>query len=628
MLCARMRVAAVLVATTILLSSAAALAAEPALPAPQSLPQLEGMLRETIDGAKVPGMAWAVVEPDGSVETAGIGLADVAARRRATADTLFRIGSISKMFVALAVLQLVEEGKLALDDRVAERAPDVAFANPWEATDPVRVANLLEHTTGFDDLSFAEYAHSVEPPLTLAQGLAFRPASRTSRWRPGTRQAYCNSGPAIAARVVEHVTGRRFEDVVAERIFQPLGMTTATYFRPRADEAATLYHADGTTPFSYWEVVFRPAGSVNASAREMAALVQLLLGRGSFHGRRLLSPASVERMEHPATTQAARAGLREGYGLADYVMTVRGFPVRGHNGGMSGALARLGYLPDRHAGFVFMINSSDRGAFDRLESLFVGYLTRGADPPAGPPPVEVPQAVAERFAGWYEPISPRREDTALLELIPGVARLSFGKDSLRVARLFEAPDALRAVTPSLFRPEKGAQATVVLVDDPRDGPLAISPGATARRIPAVLALGRVAGATFAVALVASAPLVALAWTVQRQVRRKLRGRRRLGVLLWPTGAAVCFLLAPVVVALAGEDVVARFGLLTPWAAALFVVTALIPFVALAALAASLRRRPEAVARFTVLYARAVALAAVVCAGGLIAGGWWAARTWV
>jgi CubicO group peptidase (beta-lactamase class C family) len=590
--------------------------------------QLKGMLRECLEDTKIPGFAWAVVEPEGSVEAAGVGLADVASRRRATADTLFRIGSISKMFVALTVLQLAEKGTLALDDRLADCAPDVAFSNRWEANDPVRIAHLLEHTTGFDDLSLAEYAHSVEPPLTLAEGLAFRPASRTARWRPGTRMAYCNSGPAIAARIVEHVTGRRFEDVVAERIFQPLGMTTATYFRPPAELAATLYHADGTTPFPYWEVIVRPAGSINASAREMAAVVQLLLGRGSFQGHRLLAPESVERMEHPATTQAARAGLREGYGLANYVTTVRGFLVRGHNGGMDGALARLGYLPDQHAGFVFMMNSSNWGAFERLESVFVSYLTRDLKPPAGPPPVQVPHAVAARFAGWYEPISPRHEYMKRLERFAGVTRRSFDKDTLTVAPLLGPRSAFKAVTRTLFRPQDGPAATVVLVDDPHDGLLAISPGATARRVPAVRALGRVGAAALAIALVVSAPIVALIWMLQRLLRRGLRGRRRLGVLLWPAAASVWLLLAPGLVALAGVDAIRRFGLPTPWSAAFFVVTAFIPFVALAALAVSLRRRPETVARFTGLYAKAVAIATVACAIGLIVAGWWAARTWV
>ena len=622
------RPVAFLLVPAILVSAAfLAHAKEPEPPVPRTLRELKGMLRETVEVTKTPGVAWAVVTADGAVEAGGSGWADVASRRRATGDTLFRIGSISKMFVAITVLQLVEEGRLSLRDRLAERAPDAAFANPWEATDPVRIANLLEHTTGFDDLSFAEYAHSVEPPLTLAQGLAFRPASRTSRWRPGTRQAYCNSGPALAARVVEEVTGRRFEDVVAERIFAPLGMTTATYFRPRAEAAATLYESDGVTPFPYWEVILRPAGSVNASAREMAAVVEMLLGRGTFRGRRLLSPESVERMERPATTTAARAGLREGYGLANYVNTVRGFVVRGHNGGVNGGLARLGYIPEQRVGFVFMINSGDGAVFEKIEKLFVGYLTRDSSRPAAPPPVQVPRDVAARFTGWYEPISPRRQDMAFFERVAGVAHLGFDGATVTIRRVLGENTTLRAVAPTLFRPEDGPEAAVVLVDDPRDGTLAIG-RETARRIPAWLALGRLGVAGLALLLVASAPVVALAWVAQRLLRRSLRGRRRLGVLLWPTAAAAVVLLIPGLLALAGEDAILRFGLLTPWSAGLFLLTALAPFAAIAAAAKALGPRPEGVARATALWARAVAAGAVVCALGLAFAGWFAARTWV
>ncbi len=119
--------------------------------------------------------------------------------RDATGDTLFRIGSISKMFVSLSVLMLQEQGQLALDDLVRSRIPDVAFENPWEQTDPVRIVHLLEHTTGFDDLTFREYAHG--RLVTLKEGLDYEPRSRKSRWRPGTRFSYCNSGPPMAAYI-------------------------------------------------------------------------------------------------------------------------------------------------------------------------------------------------------------------------------------------------------------------------------------------------------------------------------------------------------------------------------------------------------------------------------------------
>jgi CubicO group peptidase (beta-lactamase class C family) len=139
------------------------------------------------------------------------------------------------LFVALAslsVLKLQHESRLSLNDTVRSRAPDVAFSNPWEATDPVRLVHVLEHTAGFDDVLLCEYASNDPTPLTLAEGLALHPASRTSRWRPGTRVSYSNSGPAVAAYVVEKVSGMRFEDYVTEQWFRPCSARRRPSWRP------------------------------------------------------------------------------------------------------------------------------------------------------------------------------------------------------------------------------------------------------------------------------------------------------------------------------------------------------------------------------------------------------------
>jgi CubicO group peptidase (beta-lactamase class C family) len=118
---------------------------------------------------------------------------------KATEATLFRIGSTSNAFVALTAMALVREGKLSLDTPLAKALPGFWFRNAWEATDPVRIVNLLEHTSGFDDNSLQSYANSDPKPLTLSEGLAIDTATRVSRWRPGTHFSYCNTGPAIVA---------------------------------------------------------------------------------------------------------------------------------------------------------------------------------------------------------------------------------------------------------------------------------------------------------------------------------------------------------------------------------------------------------------------------------------------
>lgn len=252
---------------------------------PQTLAELEAEILKVMEKTKTPGLAVTLVSREGELWTAGLGLADVAIKRAATAETPFRIGSITKSLVSLAALMLIEEGKLALNDRLASRAPEVWFDNPWEETDPVRLVHLLEHTAGFDDIRLREYA-LLDPDIPLKEALDYYPVSRVSRWRPGTRFSYCNSGPSIVAYVIAKITGLTFEDFVAERLFQPLGMETATFFLDPTTERTmtTLYRPDGVTPYPYEHISMRPSGSVNASAKDMARYLSLYLGRGTARG--------------------------------------------------------------------------------------------------------------------------------------------------------------------------------------------------------------------------------------------------------------------------------------------------------------------------------------------------------
>ena len=322
----------------------------------QSIGELCQQLEKILKDSHTPGVSVAIVRKDGPEWVAGLGIADVASNRPATADTLFRIGSTSKAFVSLSILKLAREGKLSLEDPVAKLAPEVAFENRWEATDPVRVVHLLEHTTGWDDMHLKEYANDAQG-IDLRAALEFGRASRVSRWPPGTLMSYCGTGPAVAAYIVEKVTGQRFEDYVQQNFFNPIGMKTATYFEPPAGTATTQYHSDGKTPYPYWHIIYRPTGSINASANDMAPYVQFYLNRGTVNGVVVTPSADIDRMESPQTTWAAKDGLKSGYGLCNYWSFRDGFIYHGHTGGVVGGSTEIAYMPEYGVGYFFGINS-------------------------------------------------------------------------------------------------------------------------------------------------------------------------------------------------------------------------------------------------------------------------------
>ena len=149
----------------------------------RSIDELRQLLEKVLAETHTPGVSVAIVHRDGPEWVAGLGKADVASGRATTAETLFRIGSTSKGFASLSILMLADQGKLSLDDPVHKLAPEVWFENRWEASDPVRVVHLLEHTTGWDDIHLREFAKDA-PGMGLREALNYDHHSRTSRWRP------------------------------------------------------------------------------------------------------------------------------------------------------------------------------------------------------------------------------------------------------------------------------------------------------------------------------------------------------------------------------------------------------------------------------------------------------------
>ena len=348
--------------------------------APLELEVLKQRIEKSVTNHNVPAIGIALVNRDGPVWVTGWGKANVKAGRAADQDTLFRIGSVTKMFAGLAVLKLVDEGKLSLDDKVRDRAPDLAFENPWEATHPVRIAHLLEHTTGWDDLHVAEYAYDSSDTMTLKQCLDYHPDSRTSRWPPGARQAYNNIGPAVAAYIVEKVTGQRFEDYIEKEFFTPLGMTSTSYFRTKLydERGATLYL--GGVPQDYWQIIYRPSGSINSSARDMAKFVQFMLMRGSTADGPIVSEASIDRMETPRRCQATPKACSRVMALTNYTSGHKawGAAFHGHNGGVMGGLTEFAYVRELGEGYVFMINNGNAAAQAEISGLLKDYLLRDA----------------------------------------------------------------------------------------------------------------------------------------------------------------------------------------------------------------------------------------------------------
>lgn len=592
-------------------------------PTPTTLEAFKAAAQRVLDEARLPGAGIALVRADGIEWAGGLGWADRDARRPVDADTHFRAGSISKTFVALALVQLYEDGKVDLDAPVASLVPDVTIDNPWEASEPVRVRHLLEHTAGFDDMHLNEiYVVDEAPDRPLADVLRLNPASRRVRWRPGTRMAYSNPGYAVAARVIETVSGKPYDQFIVERILTPLEMTTSGFAVAPADDAALAqgYASPTGPPVVPRRIHLRPAGALTTSARELGQFVEMLLGWGERRGNYVVDPEYLSNMEWPRTTAACTAGVRAGYGLGIFSTIDLPYHVLGHLGGIEGFVSAYGYSPSRDVGYVVLLNGTYApDAITRLSSLAMRYLKRDLDPPTLET-LTVPATDLARFEGYYHDANPRQALFGAVEFPLGGRVVHVRDGRLTVATLLGPAEPLVAVNDAVFRREHEVAASMAFttVDDQ---PVLAGVGVYAERRPRwpidLLRVGLVA----ALVLVAVAPIAAIArWGLARR-----RGRR-CGPFLGPAWLAATLVLVGIFAAAATASEV---DLAIPTARSLTVywLSAMYPLVAGALLPWTAVAWRGGVGHVFGCFAAVVAAAHVGLAGYL---GWWgllAFRSW-
>lgn len=415
---------------------------------PESIDELRERIAEVLARHEVPGVGLALIEPGGAIWAGGVGLASRATGAEIDADTMFRVGSITKTVVALAILKLVEEDRIELDTPVRDIAPEIDITNAWEDTAPLTVAHLLEHTAGFDDARFNELyvPGQGDAEVSLAEALARNPRSRVSRWRPGSHHAYSNPGYSVAAYVIEKVTGEPFDRYLEREILRPLGMWDASFDRTPAVQRRLAQGHGGRRqqPVPYRRIYHRAAGDLKASPRELARLVKLLIDRGQTRGGSLLRGDAIARMEIAETR--AHPLFEMSYGLGNAGDPSLPVPTRGHGGGIAGFVSDYRYAPSLGLGYVLLFNSDREAvapAYREIHALVFDYLTRGMELPAppAPPASAVPAHELARFAGYYELASPRHALTAFLDraLLDAEVRVSNGALHLRLGSLGSTP---------------------------------------------------------------------------------------------------------------------------------------------------------------------------------------------
>jgi CubicO group peptidase (beta-lactamase class C family) len=603
------------IAALVLLPPIAAAQQKEELPHPKTLEELQKAMKNVVDKAHLPGAGIALVSNGQLLWCGGIGKADLASGRDITCDTEFRVGSISKSFVALALLKLQEEGKINLEARLQDVAPEVPVKNPWESTNPVRIVNLLEHTAGFDDMQASEVYNFKDPyDFSLLETFKRFPEPQNVRWPPSTRMSYSNPGFGIAGYLIEKTAGKPFDQYIRETILRPLGMANADFPFTDANKSLLATPYDGNPPHAlpgYPYIYLRPAGDLKASPGELAKLVQFLLRRGKSGDSQIVKPESIIRMETVESTLAAKNGLRLGYGLANYTEVVGGVVTHGHDGGIDGFISTYRYMPEQNWGYVVLLNSTQsyQSLLD-LNALAIDFLSKDFPKPQQPA-VSMSAADLEKFAGYYAPRAPRSQFLSFTEDLAGGLRIRVINGQLTRSTLFGKPTPLLPVGKNFFREEKEPEATSVFITD-SDGNMALSGQGLegfsyGERTTIAWTYARIALLVLCVVLMATSLLFAIIW-ILRKVFGGMKDVKHMAVRAVPLLATLAFCgLVFCFTKLGGADT----GKFTLWTAGIFILSVLFPLLSLYALFLAVRVPKTEIHNATRLHSLLVALACCV-----------------
>jgi D-alanyl-D-alanine carboxypeptidase len=307
--------------------------------------KLDDQISASLRKAGAPSVSVAVVRDGKLAYAKAFGMADLASKRPADVNTRYAVGSISKQFTVAALLLLQEQGKLSLDDRVAKYFPDLTRAND------ISIRQLLSHTSGYEDYAPQDYIIPEWTQPTTPRATLDRWAKKPLNFDPGTRWQYSNTNYVLAGEILEKVAGQPMVAFLREKIFQPLGMQSASDWPPEQPSDATAYTRFAIGPP---RPTRREAAGWYFAAGELAMTPSDLAKWDiAFLERKILSPSSYDEFTREVTLSN---GDRTHYALGLTLGEVGNIPMFEHGGEVSGFISSNSVFPTRNGAVIVLSN--------------------------------------------------------------------------------------------------------------------------------------------------------------------------------------------------------------------------------------------------------------------------------
>lgn len=429
---------------------------------------MDGFMPYAVGRANIAG-AEVVVVKDGRVLFAkGYGVADVKSRRAIDpATTLFRPGSISKLFTWTAAMQLVEQGKLDLDKDVNTY---LDFKIPEAFGKPITLRNLMTHTPGFEETLKNLITLDAKKRRPLGDVLKAWVPERI--FPPGEVSAYSNYGAALTGYIVQRVSGEPFEQYVANHIFKPLGMMHSSFEQPLpkalAGDMSKGYDTASGKEIDFELVDMSPAGALSTTGADISKFMIAHLNDGTFGGAQILKPETARLMHsdiyRPVPSLPAM-------GLGFYHEDINGYTIVGHAGDTQAFHSDLHLILGQNVGLYYSQNSAGKPGTGPRAPLFEAFMNRyfPAAPLGKEPTLKTAKTDAARVAGHY--VASRRSESNFLRagIALGAVEVTANDDGTiqtdLLNNLAREPRKWREVAPGKWREVNGTATLVVTEKD-------------------------------------------------------------------------------------------------------------------------------------------------------------------
>lgn len=429
----------------------------------------DGLLPYALKRGDIAGATLSVVKDGEILFAKGYGFSNLDKRTPVIPDkTLFRPGSVSKLFTWTAVMQQVEQGKLDLD---ADVNTYLDFKIPEAFGAPITLRNILTHTAGFEEIATDLFVYKAEDLYPLGDHMKKNIPARI--YPPGKVVAYSNYATSLAGYIVERASGEKFADYIANHILKPLEMTRSTFEQPlpkafEADMSLGYRSASDGKPVDFELVESAPAGALTSTATDMARFMMAHLNNGAIGDVRILKEETAKAM-HARNYSPGPPDLN-GFNLGFYDEDRNGQRMIGHGGDTTAFHSDLHLILSSNVGVFLSMNSGGKeGASNQIRvSLIRAFLDRYFPHElAKDAPFDAAKQDASRVVGSY--VSSRRKESALRLLwLIGQANVSAeANGDIKIDLLRDesgAPKVWRQIAPLRYR-EVGGQSQVVFVAD-------------------------------------------------------------------------------------------------------------------------------------------------------------------